>query len=408
MPSVTPFSLHAIVVLVLAGATLLLIAFGRLPGFPLNRAAVAAAGAGFMAALQGMGPHALWRSIDGPVLLLLFSLMLVNAALAEAGLFRLLTYAVAGRRATRSALLVALVGVAGVLSALFLNDTVALMLTPTVIALARNLDAPPLPYLVALAMASNAGSLATITGNPQNVAIGLASGIGYLPFAAAMAPIALVSLFVVAGTVLLMFRRDLLAGGRAVASAARPATRPGPLALRAVVALGMLCAFVLGVDPAIASLVAASVLLVASGRRAGTLLRGIDYSLLVLFGGLFVVVGALGATPLAADLLAWASHGSTVVLALVAAAASNVLSNVPAVLLLLPAVGATGPTPALTLAMASTLAGNLTLVGSIANLIVAEGARRDGVEMPFLAHARVGVPVTVLTLALGTAMLALR
>jgi len=111
-------------------------------------------------------------------------------------------------------LLVVLVGVAGLLSALFLNDTVVLMLTPTAIALARRLDAPPLPYLMALAMAANAGSLATITGNPQNMAISLATGTGYLPFVAALAPIAVLSLVVVAGTVLLSFRDDFRPAGR--------------------------------------------------------------------------------------------------------------------------------------------------------------------------------------------------
>jgi len=171
----------------------------------------------------------------------------------------------------------------------------------------------------------------------------------------------------------------------------------------------MLVAFVLGVDPPSAALVTASLVLMASGRWAGSLVRAVDYPLLVLFAGLFVAVGALGATPLAASLLAWATRGGTVALAAIASVASNILSNVPAVLLLLPAVkNGASTVPALTLAMASTLAANLTLVGSVANLIVAETARRAGVEVRFLDHARVGLPVTVIMLVLGTVLLLLR
>ena len=401
--------LQQVAILVAAAGTLLAIGIGRLPGRRLNRAFVALAGGGITAALRGESLSHLARSIDIPVLVLLASLMVVAAGLGEAGAFRFLAFALASGRATRVTLLLAVVAAAGVLSALFLNDTVALVLTPAVAALARRLGAPPLPYLVALAMASNAGSVATITGNPQNVAVAVAGGIGYAPFVAALAPVALASLAVVAGAVFLVYRQELRGGRPAPRHDAPPSVRGRSLALILVLAAGMLSAFLMGVAPALAAGAAALLTLVTAGRRAAKLLVRIDLQLLLLFIGLFVAVGALTGTPLTVTMLTAATHAGTVALAGLVALASNLLSNVPAVLVFLPAVrGSAATTPALTLAMASTLAGNLTLTGSIANLIVAETGRRVGVEIGFLEYARVGVPVTLVTLALGTMWLVLR
>lgn len=409
--SPAPFlSLHDAGVIAIASIALLALGFGRLPGVRLNRASVAAAGAALMALVEGRRASLLAHAIDVHVLVLLLGLMLVNAGLADAGAFRLVTFAVAAGRAGRTTLLVAVVLVAGVLSALFLNDMVVLMLTAPVVALARRLGAPPLPYLLALAMAANAGSVATLTGNPQNVAVGIARGIGFLPFAAALTPVAAMSLLVVAAAILIQFRAALRpAPDTPRPPLERPALRPLRLAVATGIAAAMLVAFLAGVPVATAAAAAGALALLGAGRRAGALLRGVDLQLLVLFTGLFVVVGGLAATPLAADALAWTMRGGALALSLSAAVASNLISNVPAVLLLLPAAaGGDGARPALTLAMASTLSGNLTLVGSVANLIVAETARRLGVEIDVLAYARVGVPVGLVTLALGTAWLMAR
>lgn len=192
-----------------------------------------------------------------------------------------------------------------------------------------------------------------------------------------------------------------------------PVPAPPPsarLGLLSVTAVAMLAAFVLGAPVAVAALAAGALALLFVGASGPAVVRRVDWSLLVLFAGLFVVVGAVGETGAAERAFATlrgALEGGVVPLALIAAAASNLLSNVPAVLLLLPVVTATGSTAELlVLAMASTLAGNLTLVGSIANLIVAETARRHGVEVGFWAYARVGVPVTLASLAFGVWWLA--
>ncbi len=405
--------------------TLLAVAFGRLPGVSLSRAVLALAGAVAMVLTGAVTLERALEHVNGEVLVLLFGLMAVNAALAEAGAFRLVTALVTRGALGPRRLLALLVFCAGALSALFLNDTVAIMLTPLVVRAARRLGLPPVPYLLALALAVNAGSVATVTGNPQNVLVAVAADIDYVRFAARLAPVALASLAVVFLVVLLLHWRDLAAApppaGRQVDEL--PAVRTGALLLSGAAAAGLLVAFALGANVALAAVTAGAAALLASGRRSVPLLRKVDYGLIVLFAALFAVVGAMADTGLPQRwLLAWLpTEGGPLpvvgVTALVATALSTVVSNVPAVLMLLPATGfgavATGAAwagtdaLALTLAMASTLAGNLTLVASVANLIVAEGGRRLGVELGFWTYLRAGVPVTLLSLALGVTWLAL-
>ena len=402
-----PPLLHDVAILLVSGLSLLAIAFGRVPRARLDRGAVAVVGATVVMLIRGQGASGLWHTIDGTVLLLLFGVMVVNAALADAGAFRFLAFATASGRSMPATFLVAIVAVAGFLSALFLNDTVALMLTPLVINLTRRLGVPPVPYLLALAMSANAGSVATLTGNPQNVVVGLAAGIGYGRFAAALAPVAALALVAVTAVILTLFRKQLEAPPGPRPAAVRPALKRGRVVVTGAIAAGMVAAFVAGMPPADAALAAAALTLLTAPRRAGSYLANVDFKLLVLFAGLFVIVAALAGTPAATSMLAWARHSGPVGLTAIVAVASNLLSNVPAVMVLLPLArsGGSGPHTALLLAMASTLAGNLTLVGSVANLIVAESARRLGVEVDFVSYARVGIPVTLLTLALGLAWL---
>lgn len=411
----------ALLVLVVSGLTLLGVGFGRLPGVRASRAVLALAGATLLVVTGAIDLAAAWRHVNGEVLLLLFGLMVVNAALADAGAFRLLATLVTRGTLGPRRLLALLAISSGVLSALFLNDTVVIMLTPLVVRAARRLGLPPLPYLLALALAANAGSVATVTGNPQNVLVAVSAGIGYGAFAARLAPVAVAALGIVIGVVLVVFRREL---GRAAApapAAPLPAVKPGRMALAGGAALAMLVAFVAGVPVAVAALGAATFLLLTGGRGGSVLLRRVDYELLVLFAGLFIVVGALADTGLPARWLLAALGGGYVgdgpaalgLLTGVTAALSTLLSNVPAVLVLLPALGveagggAVADTRALVVAMASTLAGNLTLVASVANLIVAESARRLGEDVGFWAYLRVGSPVTLLSLCAGWLWLAL-
>jgi Na+/H+ antiporter NhaD/arsenite permease-like protein len=465
--------------LAIGGLTLAVIAFGRVPGARLSRAAVAFVGATALLAVQAVDLEAAVRLVNGEVLLLLFSLMVVNASLASAGAFRLLATLMTRGTLGPKRLLALLVLSAGVLSALFLNDTVVLMLTPLVVRAARRLGLPPLPYLLGLALAANAGSVATVTGNPQNVLVAVGAGIGYGEFAARIGPVALLALAVTLGVLLVVFRRELRGGRLVVAGAATagavagaagseghvaeghakdgiegvpvgatagpaplPRVQRGRLLVSGAAALLMLAGFVAGVPVALAAAIAAALLLASHGRGASLILKRVDYELLVLFAGLFVVVGAIAATGLPeqwllgllgagggalsgqvggalGSALGGAAAGQVAtgpaglgILTAVTAALSTLVSNVPAVLVLLPALALptlappAGTTLGLTVAMASTLAGNLTLMASVANLIVAESARRLGEEVGFWAYLRVGVPVTLLSLLLGWLYLA--
>lgn len=388
--------------------TLVGVAFGRLPLVPTNRSSIAFIGASVLIVAGVVTPAEAWQLIDGDVILLLLALMILNAYLRDTGFFELLTQAAVNRLRRSDALLAALCLGSGVLSAFFLNDTVALMLTPLVLRLSTVLGRKPVPYLIALAVSANVGSAATITGNPQNLIIGVASGIGYLAFMKALAPVALVGLVMVIGIILLSYPGEFWGKRARLEAVTFETTLPKRRELNIVgfVVLGMLTAFLLGVPVTLAALAAAALLLLVGGLAPECVLSQVDWNLLILFGGLFIVVGSLEVTGLSQQLfvatapLLKGSLGSLSALTLVL---SNLLSNVPAVLLLEPVL-AKLPDPNsafLTVAMASTLAGNLTLVGSVANLIVAEGAQREGVTLSFWGYLKLGVPITLLTVGFG-------
>jgi Na+/H+ antiporter NhaD/arsenite permease-like protein len=309
-------------------------------------------------------------------------------------------------------LLGAVVAVSGVFSAVLVNDAICLVMAPLVLDLTLSLRRNPVPYLLAVAMASNVGSTATITGNPQNMMIGSFSEIPYPEFAAALGPVAALGLLI---TFLLLgqaHRRQL----RAESSQAR-VRQPRihrVLVLRSLFgAVLTLALFFAGQPPPKVAIVVGALLLLTRRIKSTRVYAEIDWSLLLMFTGLFIIVAGAQHELLTPQTIqsveAWHLQ-SAPVLSLVTAALSNLVSNVPAVLVLKPFVAAL-PDPNrawLVVAMASTLAGNLTVLGSIANLIVVEKAARRGIIIGFWDHFRVGAPVTVLTLIVGTLWLMLR
>jgi Na+/H+ antiporter NhaD/arsenite permease-like protein len=305
-----------------------------------------------------------------------------------------------------AALIVALVFGAGILSALFINDTVCLVFTPIVLDVAAARRHRPLPYLLALATASNIGSAATITGNPQNILIGSLSGISFARFATAVGPVAILGLAVDAALIWLVFRRELHT--TTTDPAALRAIRPHrPLLIKTlVVAAAVLAGFLAGYNTALVAVAGAAALLVTRRVRPRKVYAAIDWDLLMLFIGLFVIVSAgerAGFDRRMFDLLKPLGVATVSGLSATAAILSNVISNVPAVMLFTKIVPRL-PNPGqawLALAMSSTLAGNLTILGSIANLIVVEGARRRGHIVTFWEYARVGVPLSLITIAIG-------
>jgi Na+/H+ antiporter NhaD/arsenite permease-like protein len=395
-----------LIALVALAGTYLGLALGRLPLFRVDRTGVAIIG-GAIVVVSGLLP---WdravAAVDAHTLVLLFGMMIVAAYLRLSGFFRLVTYAAVRRAHTPVGLLALIIVAAGVLSALFVNDVVCLVMAPIVLDLVRRLRLPPPPYLIALATAANVGSVATLTGNPQNMLVGSFSGISYRAFLLREAPVAVIGLALVFAVIWLAYRRRLPPALPAAPLDERGAVHHR-LMIKTVAAVSvMLVAFLAGVPIALVAIGGAACCLLTRRVNPDKVYREIDWGLLVLFTGLFVVIGGVEASGLAGEILGGASAVGLyrpAVLTVVTAVLSNLVSNVPAVLLFKAVIPTFGePTRAwLVLAMASTLAGNLTILGSVANLIVVEQARGAGVQIGFLEYSRVGVPVTVLTLLVG-------
>jgi Na+/H+ antiporter NhaD/arsenite permease-like protein len=436
------FTFPQIVASVVALATFVALAAGSVPRLGLNRATLSLVGAALLLALGVVTLPEAERTLDLSTLLLLFSMMVINAVLELAGFFTWAGNLIIERAGAPTVLLALVVIASGVLSALFLNDPVCVMLTPLVCGVVIRLKRDPIPYLIALATAANVGSTATITGNPQNILIGMSSGISYLGFLARLGPVALFGLCIVIGVVWLMYpaefrRKGALAEG--TASSMRAAEMRAPVvthrpgeALREemtlasaagavyapvlrkslIVIAGLLVAFAAGVPVALAAFLAACALMVSRRVKSERILVLVDWPLLLLFCGLFVVTGALEITGVSQklfDAVAGLAQSGVLALTVFTAVLSNAISNVPAVLLFRPLIPRfPDPTQAwLTLAAASTLAGNFTLIGSVANLIVAEQASKFGIRLTFGEYLRCGVVITLLTLAVAVVWLSL-
>jgi Na+/H+ antiporter NhaD/arsenite permease-like protein len=397
-------TMAAIVIFV---ATYLVVAIGKLPGYQLDRAGAALVGASFMVGAGVVSLDQAYRAIDFDAITLLLGMMIVVANLRLSGFFRLVSNWVVAQARHPLMLLVAIVVVAGSLSAFLVNDTICLVMTPLVLDLVRRLKRDPIPYLLAIPMASNVGSAATITGNPQNMIIASLSGVSYGAFAMALWPIAAVGVFVTALLIALVYHREFLTSEHLLPVAVTPARYHRSLLVKSVlVTLGMMCLFFAGQPVAKVAIVGGALLLLTRRVKADKVYREIDWPLLLMFVGLFIVVTGLETALLTKEMIAALGRlnlDAVPVLSAVTAGLSNLVSNVPAVLVLKPFV-ANSPDPQrswLVVAMASTLAGNFTLVGSVANLIVAQRARADGVVIGFWTYFKIGAPLTLLTLLFG-------
>jgi Na+/H+ antiporter NhaD/arsenite permease-like protein len=392
------------------GATYAFVAVGKIPIYRIDRAGAALLGASLMVGTGVLSAAEAYRAIDFDTITLLLGMMIVVANLRICGFFRVVTDWIATHVRHPLALLVAVILAAGVLSAFLVNDTICLVMTPLVLELVARVQRNPVPYLLAIATASNIGSVATITGNPQNIIIGSVSQIPYGAFAAALAPVAAIGLAIATLLIALIHRREFFTRER-LEKATLPTHYHGPLMAKTLLVMAaMVVLFFLGQPPAKVAIVGGAFLLLTRRVKPEKIYIEIDWPLLVMFVGLFVVVAGFEKMVLTPEVVAAASRlhlGDDAVLAGVTALLSNVVSNVPAVLVLKPFVpNLPDPQHAwLVIAMAATLAGNFTLVGSVANLIVAQRAKARGVEVGFWDYFKVGAPLTLITIAVGLLML---
>jgi Na+/H+ antiporter NhaD/arsenite permease-like protein len=403
------------------------LALGKVPGLRMDRAGIALVGAtlmlitGVLSLNQAVSPD----SIDFKTLFLLFGMMIVVGVLRLSGFFELLVGVALRRIKTPKGLLAVTIALSGGLSAFLINDVVCVALTPLVLHLARRMKFDPIPHLIGLATAANVGSTGTITGNPQNIFIGAHSGISYARFAARLLPVALLGLVITYLVVCLVYRARLTPteGAQGAGDHETPdngghgegsprSGRHARLQIKAVVVtLATVVLFFTGLPLEFVALGAAAIVLL-DRVKPQKIYRQVDWSLLTMFTGLFIVVHAFQVRIVAGwgiEGWTWLLNRPTALLSLVSAALSNLVSNVPAVLLLEPVAQAVPTnlreTAWLALALSSTFAGNLTVLGSVANLIVVETAGRDGVTISFWEYCKVGIPLTVVTLLLGIAWL---
>ncbi len=387
----------------------LVLAIGRLPGFRVDRTGACIIGASLMIAAGVLDLNEAYAAVNFDTIILLFGVMIVVANLRLSGFFGAVAEWVVEHAHRPVVLLAAIVFVAGFFSAFFVNDTMCLVLTPLVLEITRQLRRNAVPYLLALAMAANIGSTATITGNPQNMMIGSFSGIHYRTFAAALSPVAAVGLLLTVAVIAIVYHRDFRFQEKVTVDR-RPVRVNRVLMWKSLVAsAGMIVFFFAGWPVPKVALIAGALLLVTRRVKPERIYREIDWSLLVLFVGLFIVVAGVEKTSLPENLFRMTQqfHLERIsVLSTFAALLSNIVSNVPAVLVFKPFMAhMSNPVQSwLTLAMSTTLAGNLTILGSVANLIVVQKARHD-VHISFWEYFKVGAPLTILSIAAGVILL---
>jgi Na+/H+ antiporter NhaD/arsenite permease-like protein len=390
-----------------------LVAARRLRFLPIGRPTGALLGAVLMVLLGSLTPEQAYASVDGNTIALLFGMMVLQVELDRSGLLDAIAAGVATRGWGPRRLLVAVVFGSGILSALLVNDAVCLLALPLVLRLTKEGGLPPVPFLLALAVGSNVGGVMTLAGTPQCMLVGNYSGISYARYASVMVPIGLVLLALSSAFLVLVHGRAL--SGEKVRTRLPTPPLDRPRARRFVIALAaVLCGFLAGLPLAWVALAGACLTALLRMEEPRENLARIDWPLLVLFASLFVVVGGVaraGWIDRAVEGLSpWLTLDPSARPARFAAMSlvgSNVFSNVPFVVALHHGYPSPGDAFWFQLALSSTLAGNLTLVGSVANLIVAEGAQREGVELGFFEHLKTGVPLTLLTTVAGILLLAL-
>lgn len=406
-------------VLVVFAVVYLGMILGGLPFLQLDRTGVALLGAIALIALGDVGLEEAGGAVHAPTVILLFAFMVISAQLRLGGFYAWVTHRLGALPLRPPMLLAALIAAVAALAAVFSNDIVCLAMAPVLIEVCRRRGLAPIPYLLALACAANIGSALTLIGNPQNMLIGETLRLSFGSYLAEAALPVVLGLLVTWGLIVAQVR------GRWAAPPAPDATLPcerreeadalldrWQTAKGLAVAAALLAVFLLTDWPReIAALAGAGVLLLSRKLHSRKMLGLVDWELLVLFIGLFVVNHAFQKTGLTDELVQALAHFGVPLqeplpLYLTAFLLSNVVSNVPAVMLLLPL--ATHPMAGTLLALSSTLAGNLLIVGSIANIIVVSAAERRGVHIDWRRHARVGVPVTLATLAIAGLWLGLR
>ena len=389
------------------------IIFTRLPGVNIDRPSAAFSGAVAMVLFGIFTPEEAVGAIDFNTIFLLLGMMIIIASLQIDGFFSLIANRTISYSKTRFRLLSLIVIVTGVASAFLVNDAVVLMFTPVIIHICRSSKIDPIPYLIAEILSSNIGSVMTITGNPQNMLIGISSGMSYTSFLIHLLPVSLLGMGLVILIVRLFYRKEF--SQKETLSFPEKATYDlkrlsRSIAVFGLVVLGFFFGKIFGLSIPLVALTGAALLLLIGKAKPSEVIRKVDWVLLLFFASLFIVVGAVEKTGLFNSILQaqvlgpdlkslGIIHGLSLIL-------SQIVSNVPFAILMLPLLKAVGSSMLwMGLASASTLAGNATIIGAMANLIVIESADKEGLHISFMSFFRIGIVVTLISLPLSLGLL---
>jgi len=425
-------------------ATYALISVRRLPGIRIDRPAAALLGAGLMLVFGVVSPEAAIDAINMDIVLLLVGMMLLVAGLELCGFFEWVSLEMIKHSKDQFQLLVLTMVVTGALSALVLNDTVVLLFTPIIIRTCRLLKSNPIPFLIAEAVSANIGSVATVVGNPQNAYIATKAGISFIDFSAKLLPVSAVCMVVAILMLHLFFRKELETGSsrevrkeiaehgwsefrkKVLGNNSNSGTSMNMMESRRtglILLIGItgatFAAFVfsqaldmpVAIIAFIAGTVAVFALPIVSDVKTKQMLAGVDWSIILFFVGLFIVIAGVktcGLLDRMSDLFPGFGNGAVPTptwLTALSAVLSNLVSNVPSVMLLTEMIPLSHTDLYLVLASSATLAGNATILGAAANVIVAEKAEAMGVEIGFWRFTLIGFPVAMATLFVSTVLL---
>lgn len=398
-------------ILIIFIVTYILITVQRIPGLRIDRPSGVTIGSTLLLLTGLLTVREAYSFVDWDVITFLLGMMVIIAYLEFSGFFEHTALWLVRISPSTHHLLATTIISCALLSALFVNDTICLLFTPILLRATSYLKLNPLPYLIAIATASNIGSALTITGNPQNMYIGVQSNIPFLKFIWIMAVPVAAGLMADYAVIRLLFRKDIHRSPLPpIHIEAAPLKKP--LMIKALLVLGIVLAlFIAGMGYPLAVLVGMSMIFIIGRVPPREVLTHVNWPLLLFFAGLFVVMGAFEKAGYMTAILTSTSQyfsgdgfGSRIGLSCFTALLSNVVSNVPAVILIQPVGSHFGFSDGfwILLAMASTFAGNLTLIGSVANLIVAEKAQAMDIDLGFMDYLKAGLPVTLITLIFGT------
>jgi Na+/H+ antiporter NhaD/arsenite permease-like protein len=397
--------LHSKTVLVIFGLTYLGIAAGRVPRLKLDRTGIALLGAIAIMIFSGLPTNEVVGFINWPTILLLFGFFVLSAQLRLSGFFDKVGAGIAARLDNPARFLLVLMAATAGLSAFLNHDIVCFVFAPVVAVALLRRRLNPVPFLIALAIASNIGAAATLVGNPQDMLIAQVAGLGFGQYVIWCILPVLFALGSAYAIIWLMSRRHLAFAGPAP-SAVKLAPQPFNRAhtIKGLVIVALVIAFLFTSLPKeIIALTAAGIHLASPKFRTEDLLGLVDWPILVLFMGLFVVTGAFESTGAGEHAVQWLAHiglnlHSLPILAVVTTALSNLINNSAAVMLLVKLTNVTNPPVAYVLALANSFGGSLIILGSVSNIIVVQQARELGIEISFRDFARLGVPVTLAAL----------